>query len=68
MELLFLSLFFVFFLFFCVYAKSDLYSHEYDAKTQEEIKTFNTNYNLLEKLDVEERYTISNDHIYNSNN
>ena len=58
----------MFFLIFCIYAKSDLYSHEHDAKTQEEIKTFNTNYNVLEKLDVKERYTISNDHIYNCNN
>lgn len=67
MEILFLILFFIFFLIYGIYAKSDLYAHEHDKSTRDEINTFNANYKALENLDLEEHYKISNNHIYNNN-
>lgn len=64
MEIALLILFFILFLIFAIYSKSDLYAHEHDASIRNEIKKFNSNYKELENLDIEESYFTENSHIY----
>ncbi|WP_340156109.1 hypothetical protein [uncultured Winogradskyella sp.] len=64
MEVALLILFFILFLIYAIYSKSDLYAHEHDASIKNEIDKFNGNYKELENLDIEENYFTSNNHIY----
>ncbi|WP_299109536.1 hypothetical protein [uncultured Winogradskyella sp.] len=64
MEVALLILFFILFLIYTIYSKSDLYAHEHDASIKNEIDKFNGNYKELENLDIEENYFTSNNHIY----
>lgn len=64
MEVALLILFFILFLIYTIYSKSDLYAYEHDASIKNEIDKFNGNYKELENLDIEENYFTSNNHIY----
>ena len=67
MELLFLILFFIGFAIFILHSKSDLYIHEHDASIKKEIESFDANFKELENLEIDNKYYLSNDHIYNKN-
>lgn len=65
MSYLLLIPFFLIFIIFIIFMKSDLYAHEHDASTNKEIETFNTNFKALENLEIDNNYYITNNHIYN---
>ena len=51
---------------FIIFSKSDLYTHEHDSATNNEIETFKSNFEDLKNLDIENNYNLNNSHIYNN--
>ena len=66
MGIISLILFFICFVIYAMYSKSDLYSHQHDASTQTELDKFNTNFKDLENLEINKNYSIGMDHIYDN--
>lgn len=65
MSYLLLIPFFIFFIIYIIYSKSDLYAHEHDATLKEELDNFDTNFRTLDNLEVQNKYYMKADHVYN---
>lgn len=61
-----LFIFFLVFIIFCISFKSDLYIHQHDNAINDELDTFNTNFETLKALDGDTTcdYKISDAHLY----
>lgn len=66
MEFFFLFPFLIILIIFAICFKSDLYVHEHDNDIYKQLKTFDCNFNDLEKLDENDNsYKINcNNHLY----
>ncbi|MBF8149979.1 hypothetical protein ITJ86_08715 [Winogradskyella sp. F6397] len=64
MSLIVLIPFFIFFAIFIFYSKADLYAHEHDASINREIGNFQSNFEDLQNLNIENNYYLNNNHIY----
>ena len=51
---------------FALNSKSDLYAHEHDSSIQKELDDFNTNFKELENIEINNSYSLSNEHLYNN--
>ncbi|MDN3493276.1 hypothetical protein [Winogradskyella bathintestinalis] len=65
MSYLLLIPFFIFFIIYIIYSKSDLYAHEHDTTLKEELDNFDTNFRTLDNLEVQNKYYMKADHVYN---
>jgi hypothetical protein len=61
-----LILFFLCFIIYAIFSKSDLYIHQHDADIKTELDKFNTNFKDLENLDINKNYSLGTNHIYDN--
>ena len=66
MELISLIFFLIVYVLFAMFSKSDLYAHEHDSSLKEELDNFDSNFKVLQDLDINNNYTLITDHIYNT--
>ena len=66
MSFLFTIIFLIMFAIFALNSKSDLYAHEHDSSIQKELDDFNTNFKELENIEINNSYSLSNEHLYNN--